>query len=73
MNSSSTTVYQRRNIERVTNTDPETGNTYEEWQYEERELTKAEYETLTTANQVVDNTSSIAALEDALCDLDASR
>lgn len=35
-------VYQRRNIERITLEDEETG-TVDMWQYEERKLTKDEY------------------------------
>lgn len=40
--SSSVTVYQRRNIERIT-VKCEDGSTAELWQYEERQMTREEY------------------------------
>ncbi len=40
--SSPTTVYLRRNIKQITETD-ESGNEHKVWQYEEREMTVAEY------------------------------
>lgn len=42
VDSSKTTVYQRRNIRRVTVTDDD-GTTAEMWQYEERQMTHEEY------------------------------
>ena len=42
MTSSAVTVYQRRNIERITVED-EDGTTAELWQYEERQMTREEY------------------------------
>ena len=39
------TVYQRRNIERITVENGD-GSTTELWQYDEREMTHEEYETL---------------------------
>lgn len=39
---SAAVVYQRRNIERVTIEDKMSGETYEVWEYDERELTHSE-------------------------------
>lgn len=42
--SSSTKVYLRKNIERVTKIDPETEEPYEMWEYDEAIITHQEYE-----------------------------
>ena len=41
--SSAVVVYQRKNIERVSNIDEMSGETYEIWEYEERKLSREEY------------------------------
>ncbi len=43
--SSKDKVYLRRNIERITKEDPQSGETIELWGYEEAELTPTEYAT----------------------------
>lgn len=60
-------IYQRRNVQRVKvkNTD-ETES--ELWEYEERKLTRDEY---SLARELSEQSKSIAALENALCDIDA--
>ena len=63
--SSPTTVYQRRNVHRVT-VDYE-NTAVELWEYEERTMTHAEYETLMIEQNRVD----IIAIEDAQADADA--
>ena len=45
--SSSSTVYERKNIEQETTTDPYTEQEITQWKYEERTYTKQEYELLT--------------------------
>lgn len=40
---SAVVVYQRRNIERVTGRDAMTGESYEHWEYDEREMSREEY------------------------------
>lgn len=48
--SSEVVVYQRRNIERITVENPD-GTTAELWQYDERELTNDEYQTVRADEQ----------------------
>lgn len=53
-NSSPTTVYQRRNIEKVSKIEPVSNQEYFEWKREERELTLQEYSMLILMNEVKD-------------------
>ena len=64
--SSEVIVYQRRNIERV-NIKNEDGTTSELWEYDERKLTRDEY---TLARDAANQEKAIAALENAICELD---
>lgn len=64
--SSAVAVYQRRNIQRVTVTNAD-GTTSELWEYDERQMTHQEYAAL----QMSAISAGIAAIEDALCELDA--
>lgn len=58
---SPSTVYQRRNVKKVTKTE-ENGNKVTGWEREERELTLAEYQTMMLMSEIVsDNTSGIIA------------
>ena len=59
--SSPTTVYQRRNVQRITTEDGEL------WEYEERTMTHEEYAVLA---EVINTQKDIAAIEDVLCALD---
>lgn len=64
--SSPTTVYLRRNIEQVERNINEgesgEGQTVNEWQYEEQEMTVAEYENMLLMQQVVtENTQEIVS------------
>ena len=65
--SSPTTVYQRRNVKRVT-IDNMGGTTSELWEYDERTMSHDEYAVMA---EVVKNQKDIAAIEDILCALDA--
>ena len=44
--SSPVTVYLRRNIEQVTRVDEESGTAITEWRYEEKQMSKEEYNSL---------------------------
>ena len=55
--SSPTTVYQHRNIERITVESG--GSTTELWQYDEREMTHEEYETLSMQLAIARNRADI--------------
>lgn len=56
---SSTTVYQRRNVKKVTKTEAD-GTKVSGWQREEREMSKEEYDRLTLMQEVVtSNTTGI--------------
>ena len=58
---SPTTVYQRRNVRRMTKTEPD-GTKVTGWQREERELTVEEYRQMMLMRQVVaENTEGIVA------------
>lgn len=58
--SSPTTVYLRRNIVQVEEAEEESGETAVVWQYEEQELTAAEYKNMLLMQQIVsENTSGI--------------
>lgn len=52
--SSETTVYQRRNIQKVTRTG-ENNETFEEYEYEERKIPRETYFAATLAAESVDN------------------
>ena len=41
--SSETTVYIRKNIQRIEKKDEQSGNTYEMWEYDEAQLTREQY------------------------------
>ena len=64
--SSPTTVYQRKNIQRIEieNTD---GTKSELWEYDERKMTHEEYSLIA---EIVKTQKDIAAIEDVLCALD---
>ena len=64
--SSGVVVYQRRNVHKITveNTD---GTTSELWEYDERKLTRDEY---ALARDAANQEKAIAALENAICELD---
>lgn len=64
--SSAVVVYQRRDIHRVT-IEGADGAAEELWEYEERQMTHQEY----AAFQMSAISAGIAAIEDALCELDA--
>ncbi len=64
--SSAVVVYQRRNIHKVT-VENEDGTTSELWQYDERKLTRDEY---ALARDAANQEKAIAALENAICELD---
>ena len=64
--SSAVTVYQRRIFERVKVPDMD-GMEHEVWECDERQMTHQEYAAL----QVAALQGSVAAIEDALCDMDA--
>ena len=62
-------VYQRKNIERVTETQEMDGQTVEieMWQYDEREMSREEYMEVFAKPMI----EAIANIEDVLCELDA--
>lgn len=58
---SPSTVYQRRNVKKVTKTEAD-GNKVTGWEREEREMTLAEYEQMKLMSEIFsDNTSGIIA------------
>ena len=60
MESSPTTVYMRRNIEQIEKKQENAEEKVKEWQYEEKEMSRAEYESMLLIQQVVsENTSGI--------------
>ena len=67
LTSSRVFVYQRRNIQRVS-VEQEDGMAVEFWEYEERKLSRGEY-LLVRDNLRLEQ--AIAALENALCEIDA--
>lgn len=66
--SSVDTVYQHRNIKRVT-VENQDGSKTELWDYEERTLTRDEYAVI---SEIAKTQKDIAAIEDVLCALDAA-
>ena len=68
--SSTVIVYQRRNIHTVEVEDEE-GNKTTVWEFDERELTRNEYIGV-LSSRLGSTESAIAAVEDALCDIDAA-
>lgn len=56
--SSAVVVYQRRNVERITVQNGD-GTTTELWQYDEREMTHEEYETLSMQLAIARNRADI--------------
>ena len=66
--SSPTTVYQRRNIQRVIieNID---GTKSELWEYDERTMSHDEYAVIA---EIIKTQKDIAAIEDVLCSLDTA-
>lgn len=69
--SSEVVVYQRRNIERITVENPD-GTTAELWQYDERELTNDEYQTVRADEQQerIDKNRSDIDFISAMTDVD---
>lgn len=65
--SSASTVYQRRNVQRVTVKNQD-GTITELWEYDERTMTFEEYAVIA---EVVKIQKGIAAVEDALCEMDS--
>jgi len=65
--SSPTTVYQRRNVQRVTVNNAD-GTKAELWEYEERTMSREEYAVMA---EVAKTQKDIAAIEDVLCSIDA--
>ena len=72
--SSAIVVYQRKNIERVSNTDEMTGETYESWEYDERKLSREEYALIRTElqQQQIDQNIADIAFISAMTDVDLS-
>lgn len=54
MSSSPTTVYQRRNIEQIEVEQTDSDETVSMWQYEEREMTPAEYSQMQITQESTD-------------------
>lgn len=54
MSSSPTTVYQRRNIEQIKVEQTDSDETVSMWQYEEREMTPAEYSQMQITQESTD-------------------
>ena len=74
--SSPTTVYQHRNIIRVTETNSFDDSTIELWEYDERELTHEEYLEVYTEvlqSKITEMESNVANLEDYICMMDSQR
>ena len=65
--SSPTTVYQRRNVQRVTVNNAD-GTKAELWEYGERTMSREEYAVVA---EVAKTQKDIAAIEDVLCSIDA--
>lgn len=65
--SSAVTVYQRRNIERITVENAD-GSVTELWQYEERQMSREEYLTI-LSNAILNAERTITNLEIAMCEL----
>ena len=63
--SSASTVYQRRNVERITVENGD-GTTTELWQYDEREMTREEYFILSAQKAQ----ATMADIEAAICEAD---
>lgn len=72
--SSEVVVYQRRNIERITVENPD-GTTAELWQYDERELTNDEYQTVRADEQQerIDKNRSDIDFISAMTDVDLDK
>lgn len=66
--SSPTTVYQRKNIQRIEIENMD-GTTSELWEYDERTMTHEEHSVIA---EIVKTQKDIAAIEDILCSLDAA-
>ena len=66
--SSPETIYQRKNIQRVTEFNESDGTTTELWEYDERTMTRQEFVTIFTER--VDIT--LSEVMEAMCELDAS-
>ena len=66
--SSPTTVYQRKNIQRIEIENMD-GTTSELWEYDERTMTHEEYSVIA---EIVETQKDIAAIEDVLCSLDVA-
>ena len=66
--SSPTTVYQRRNVKRVTIENGD-GTKSELWEYDERTMSHDEYAVIA---EIIKTQKDIAAIEDALCSLDTA-
>lgn len=66
-------VYQRRNIQRVTVTNPD-GTTTELWEYEEREMTREEYAIVVaeTQQEQIDQIRADIDFISAMADIDLS-
>ena len=66
--SSPTTVYQRKNIQRIEIENMD-GTKSELWEYDERTMTHEEYSVIA---EIVETQKDIAAIEDVLCSLDVA-
>ena len=66
--SSPTTVYQRRNIQRVA-IENRDGTKSELWEYDERTMSHDEYAVIA---EIIKAQKDIAAIEDVLCSLDTA-
>jgi len=74
--SSPTTIYQRRNVHKVSVVNEMDNTSTDGWEYEERELTKEEYLEIYSAmleDKLQKSESNIADIEDYICSIDINR